>query len=160
MKKNLPLIIGIGIVVLVAIGLSLLGQAPVKTDRTSREVALTCTTDMATEFHIHPILEIYINGEKHLIPANIGISPNCMYALHTHTPDGIIHVEAPEKKDFTLSDFFAVWDKTFSRNQLFEHMADESHRIRMSVNGEEVDTYENTLLEDEDRITIYYEAIP
>jgi hypothetical protein len=160
MKKKLPLIIGIAVLIAVAIGLSMLGNRPATTERTAREVALTCTTDMATEFHIHPVLDIYINGEKQLIPANVGITPNCMYSLHTHTPDGIIHVEAPEKKDFTLSDFFAVWDKPFSKDQIFEHAADATHRIRMTVNGEEVDTFENTLLVDQDLIVIYYEAIP
>lgn len=160
MKKKLPLILGVAAIVAVATGLSMFGNRPANTERTPREVAMTCTTDMATEFHIHPVLEIYINGEKQLIPANVGITPNCMYALHTHTPDGIIHVESPEKKDFTLSDFFAVWDKPFSASQIFDHTIDASHRIRMTVNGEEADTYEHTLLVDEDRVVIYYEPIP
>lgn len=158
-KKNLPVVLTVGAIICVALLLIVLGNQPKTTERTPREVALTCTTDMATEFHIHPNLEIFINGEKQLIPVNVGITPNCMYALHTHTPDGVIHVESPEKKDFTLSDFFAVWDKPFSRTQILDHVADETHRIRMTVNGEEVDTYESTLLRDLDKIVIYYEPI-
>ena len=69
--------------------------------KTNREIALTCTTDMATEFHIHSILKIVINGENQAIPANIGVSPNCMMSLHTHDDNGTIHVESPEKRDFT-----------------------------------------------------------
>ena len=31
-------------------------------EMTSREIALACTTDMATQFHIHPELAIVINS--------------------------------------------------------------------------------------------------
>jgi hypothetical protein len=34
---------------------------------------------------------------------------SCFSWLHTHTPDGIIHIEAPIPRTFTLGDFFAVW---------------------------------------------------
>ena len=131
----------------------------VKDDRTAREVALTCTTDMATEYHIHPVLTIIANGETVPIPADIGITRGCMMSLHTHTPDGIIHVESPVARDFTLGDFFAVWDKPFSKDQVLDYVADDTHRITMTVNGEVVDTYENTLLRDKDQIVITYAPI-
>lgn len=129
------------------------------TNRTTREVALTCTTDMATEFHIHPILAIYINGEQQVIPANIGIRPGCMTALHTHTSDGILHVESPERRDFTLADFFAVWEQPFTREEILGYQVDPEHRIRMTVNGETVETYGETVLHDHDQIAIYYESL-
>ncbi len=160
MKKNLPIIVGVGLVVIIAIGLSMMGKSGTTTDRTAREVALTCTTDMATKFHIHPNLEIRFDGEVQTMPADVGILPNCMYSLHTHTADGILHVEAPEKKDFTLSDFFAVWDKPFSKTEILDKKTGDTHRIRVTVNGEEVSTYEHTLLVDADKIVIFYEAIP
>lgn len=157
-KKHIVWVVGI----LALIGLIWLTSSANRsgeTNRTAREIALTCTTDMATEYHIHPNLEIYINGERQPIPANVGITPTCMNSLHTHTPDGIIHVEAPEKRDFILGDFFAVWQRPFSSEQLFDLTTGETHRIRVTVNGTEVDTYENTVLRDLDTIAIYYEPI-
>ncbi len=127
-------------------------------EMTAREVALTCTTDMATEFHIHPVLSIVINGEVEIIPADIGITNNCMNSLHTHDDSGELHVEAPVQKDFTLSDFFAVWNKPFSSTQIFDHVVDDTHEIVVTVNGGRVETYENTLLVDKDRIVISYQA--
>lgn len=160
MKKNTWLVIGIIVLVLVGIWFaSASTRGGMKTDRTTREVALACTTDMATEFHIHPVIAIYVNGEQQIIPANVGIKPSCMTALHTHTADGLIHVESPEKRDFTVADFFAVWEKPFSSTQIFEHVADGTHRVRMTVNGVDVDTFENTVLVDNDLIAIYYETI-
>lgn len=118
-----------------------------KSPQTNREVALRCTTDMATQFHIHPQLKIMINGAPQEVPANIGIGARCMNALHTHDASGTIHVESPEKRDFTLADFFAVWGKPFSQDQI----------IRETVNGIEVKDYENTVFRDKDQIVIYYE---
>jgi hypothetical protein len=110
-------------------------------------------------FHIHPVLSIVANGERQEIPTEVGITPTCMKAVHTHTPDGVIHIETGAPRDFTLSDFFAVWEKPFSKDQVLDFKADASHRIRMTVNGQEVDTFENTVLRDQDQIVILYETI-
>ncbi len=42
---------------------------------TTREVALTCTTDMATQFHIHAQMKITFDGIPQEIPSGIGIHP-------------------------------------------------------------------------------------
>jgi hypothetical protein len=128
-----------------------------KTPKTNREVALACTTDMATQFHIHPNLEIIINGQKQEIPTNIGVKPTCMNSLHTHDNTGKIHVEAPEKRDFNLADFFAVWKKDYNKEQILDYKIDGTHIIRQTVNGKETQDYENTILRDNDQIIIYYE---
>ena len=67
---------------------------------TARQVALMCTTDMATQFHIHPQLTIVINGQQQVIPANTGITEACMNSIHTHDATGKLHVESPILKDF------------------------------------------------------------
>ncbi len=130
-----------------------------KSSKTNREVALACTTDMATQYHIHPILRIIVNGNEQLVPADIGVRSTCMNALHTHDMVGTIHVESPEQRDFTLGDFFAVWEQPFSKDKLLSYVADENRHIRVTVNGKEVDTYENTLLKDGDQIVISYESL-
>ena len=130
-----------------------------KTERTTREIALTCDPEMAQGFHVHPVLELQVNGDRVELPANIGVGPTCMTVLHTHTPDGVVHVESPEKRDFTLADFFAVWEQPFSKDQILEYKADATHRIRVTVDGQDVETYENTVLRDGEQIVISYEAI-
>src|SRR6187551_2971395 len=117
---------------IVIVGLFVWGSISKKmgdTAKTSREVALTCTTDMATEFHIHPELSIFVNGEQITIPTDLGVTPACMTSIHTHDSTGIIHVEAPIQKDFTLGDFFAVWNKDFSKTKLFENSTDQDSEI-------------------------------
>jgi len=127
-------------------------------DRTSREVALDCTTDMATKFHIHPTITIVANGENQVVPADIGIRGGCMNALHTHDMSGLVHVESPERRDFTLGDFFAVWEQPFTRNGILSYALDEDHQIQVTVNGIDVETYEDTVLSDNAVIVITYES--
>lgn len=43
------------------------------------------------------------------IPERIGLVSGCTYDLHTHDATGIIHVESPAYKRFTLGQLFAVW---------------------------------------------------
>lgn len=124
---------------------------------TTRQLALTCTTDMATQFHIHPNLRIVVNGQDVTIPAGIGIKPGCMNSIHTHDASGKLHVEAPEKRDFTLADFFAVWNKPFTKDQILDNKVDSQHIIRLTVNGTESIEYENLVLRDDDQIVISYE---
>lgn len=124
--------------------------------KTNREIALTCTTHAGVGYHVHPILKIFVNGEEQDIPADIGIDPTCMRSLHTHTADGVIHIESPEPRDFTLADFFAVWQKDFSSTTLMDNEADATHAITVTLNGEPVDTFENTVMRDADRIELRY----
>lgn len=158
-KRNIFVLIFILIMTAAALmGFFKVEQKDISEPLTSREVALLCTTDMATQFHIHPNLTILINGEKQEIPPNIGINVTCMTSIHTHDGGGVIHVESPIEKDFTLGDFFAVWDKPFDSQNILSFQVDEAHTIVVSVNGEVVDTFENTILRDKDDIVISYQA--
>ncbi len=130
--------------------------AEVKTERTTREVALACDPEMGHAFHVHPTLQIVVNGETVPLPPNIGIRQGCMTVLHTHEPDGTIHVESPEKRDFTLADFFAVWEQPFSKDEVLTFKIDATHHITITIDGQEVDSYENTILRDGEKIVITY----
>ncbi len=59
--------------------------------------------------HIHPHLQIIVEGQNEVIPANIGLSSDCEKSVHTHDTSGIIHVEAQDNRQYTLGDFFTVW---------------------------------------------------
>lgn len=150
----------IGLLVLVIgliAGLKVWGNRTPAVSLTNRELAMSCTTDMATEFHIHPKLIITIDGKDQPIPSGIGIKNGCMNPLHTHDEPGVIHVESPEPRDFMLGDWFAVWGKAFTKDQILDAKVDEKHSIRVRVNGQEVDTFEQTVLRDAEQIVISYE---
>jgi len=72
---------------------------------------IPCEQMEGTAFHIHQHLTIFNRGKPVLVPSDVGrpLFAPCFYWLHTHTPDGIIHVESPSFRTYTLGDFFAVW---------------------------------------------------
>jgi hypothetical protein len=94
---------------------------------------VSCNTSEQTLFHIHTHLTIFVNGQARQIPAGIGIpgavstqsqsgpfveSGNCFYWLHTHAADGIVHIESPVKRTFTLGNFFDEWGQPLGPDQV------------------------------------------
>jgi len=61
--------------------------------------------------HIHQHLDIYVNGKKVTVPALIGIDTAGQFLtqVHTHDTTGIVHVESPSHRTFTLGLFFGEW---------------------------------------------------
>jgi hypothetical protein len=75
--------------------------------------------------HIHAHLTVFVAGAPRQVPFGIGIAPPLSVQpsargpfaasgggfswLHTHASDGIIHVESPVQRTFTLGNLFDVW---------------------------------------------------
>ena len=109
--------------------------------------------------HIHPYLEIEVNGLPYPVPANIGISSAGMRALHTHELDGVIHIETPVPIQFQLVDFFTVWGKQLSNECVLDYCADEDSELVAFVNGSQFHGDIATIpLKDKDQIKIVYRA--
>jgi hypothetical protein len=99
---------------------------------------ISCRTQKTevVKYHIHTYVSVYVNGHQERLPAGIGITKpalvehyptgifydvglyNCLYWVHTHAFDGIVHVEASAKGNFTLGQFFDIWDQTLSSTQV------------------------------------------
>ena len=62
----------------------------------------------ALAFHVHDHVDVYVNGKHVTVPAGIGIS-TFITELHTHAPDGVIHVESAKNRPYTLGQFFGEW---------------------------------------------------
>ncbi|HEY1514847.1 MAG TPA: hypothetical protein VGF91_00410 [Solirubrobacteraceae bacterium] len=84
-------------------------------------------------YHIHAHLQVYDHGQARTIPAGIGLiepvaqqtaygpfygATHCYYWLHTHATDGIIHIESPTARVYTLGNFFDEWRQPLSGNQV------------------------------------------
>ena len=98
--------------------------------------------------HIHQHLDIVINGRVlQGLPPYIGIHidqqhPNKSFIteIHTHDQSGIIHVESPAVRTFTLGDFFDVWGVRFSSSCIGGYCANGSKKIYVWVNAKRVRT--------------------
>jgi hypothetical protein len=95
---------------------------------------IPCDIGERLAFHIHAHLAIYAGGQPLEVPYGIGIGEpwqvapsaegpfviagSCFRWLHTHTADGIIHIESPVQRTFTLGDFFAIWGQPLGTTQV------------------------------------------
>ena len=81
---------------------------------------IECLGSEQLKFHDHAHLSIFVDGAQRTVPAFIGIAPDgsCLYWLHSHTPDGVIHMESPVQRSFTLGDYFDIWGQPLSSTQV------------------------------------------
>jgi hypothetical protein len=94
---------------------------------------ISCQSSEQTLFHIHAHLTVFVNGSARQVPAAIGIpgavarstpagpfveQGTCFYWLHTHAADGIIHIESPVHRSYTLGNFFDEWGQPLSTSQV------------------------------------------
>jgi hypothetical protein len=80
---------------------------------------IKCEQMEGSVFHIHQHLTLYDRGKPVDVPGDVGrpLFANCFYWLHTHSTDGIIHVESPQFTSFTLGEFFDIWGVPLSRTR-------------------------------------------
>jgi len=112
---------------------------------------IPCETQEYGTFHIHAHLDVFVDGHAYPVPALVGIEDNtCLYWLHTHSTDGIMHIEAPHAQDFTLGQFLDIWKSTGSS-------APPSGDPIIYVNGQVVSTtLATTKLNAHDEVVLVY----
>jgi hypothetical protein len=86
---------------------------------------------LAYRGYVH--LQVYYYGQSRALPGGIGMlgakaharpggliftASTCYYWLHTRAADGVILIESPKRRDFSLGDFFRVWDQPLGTDQV------------------------------------------
>jgi hypothetical protein len=94
---------------------------------------IQCAPIEQLAYHIHAHLQVYVDGEPRQLPPAIGLigpvsqqtpeglfygAQQCYYWLHTHAADGIIHIESPTPRIYTLGNFFNEWHQPLSSHQV------------------------------------------
>jgi hypothetical protein len=90
-----------------------------------------------TREHIHVHLDVLANERAVPVPAGIGIDVKNrrISPLHTHDDSGVIHIESPVKRDFSLGEFFSEWQVSLSQNNIGGLRASDGQTVRVFVNG-------------------------
>ncbi|HEY2042899.1 MAG TPA: hypothetical protein VGH11_09500 [Jatrophihabitans sp.] len=108
--------------------------APASTGADGQTIdGIQCNSSEQVAYHIHSHLTVYVNGTLRPLPAGIGIvtpvaqqtangvfygASRCYYWLHVHAQDGVIHVESPNQSNYTLGQFFAIWQQPLTVDQI------------------------------------------
>ncbi|TME00632.1 MAG: hypothetical protein E6I76_00080 [Chloroflexi bacterium] len=95
---------------------------------------MECSARETLLFHIHAHLAVFVDGRRRTIPRAIGIpqprritasdqgpfvvGDRCYYRMHSHTADGVIHIESPVQRTYTLGDYFDIWRQPLSAEQV------------------------------------------
>lgn len=98
--------------------------------------------------HLHIVLDFYANGHQGLIPPGIGIvaplqsgtaalsyagNLHCIYPIHVHVADDVIHVESNVHVTYTLGQLFALWGQPLSQTQVAGYTADRTHPLVFEI---------------------------
>jgi hypothetical protein len=107
--------------------------------------------------HIHPHLNVMVDGKPMVIPQNVGIDQSLwkdhsldkygmegMTPLHTHDNDGTIHVESNANREYTLGQFLDIWGGLNLNGKI----------VKATVDGKPVSDYRNILLKDGEQISL------
>jgi len=105
-----------------------------------------CIQDRNTPYKMSVTLELYIDGNKAVIPANIGfeagevvgVKSDCQHSLYTLTDDGTIYAEWEEEYPFEIGHFLWIWE--------FPIKDMDDSETRVMVNGKETDEGIHALL--------------
>ncbi len=127
----------LALLVLVVVGVIALTGGQAKTQagvhgaaRGATVDGIACQTSEQAAYHIHAHLAIFDSGSGRAVPAGIGIpgpqqvvggfveGGKCLYWLHTHDATGIIHIESPVQRIYTLGQFFDIWGQPLSGSQV------------------------------------------
>jgi hypothetical protein len=107
---------------------------------------IACETTEQVAYHVHVHLSVYVNGTFRPLPAGIGIvapipqatvdgpfdsASNCYYWLHVHAQDGVIHIESPTPRSYTLGQFFDLWRQPLTSTRI----AGVTGKMVVFVNG-------------------------
>jgi len=70
-----------------------------------------CINDRDTPYRIQATLDLYIDGNKAEVPANVGAEDGgCQRSMYTLTSDGTIYAEWEEDYPFEIGHFLWMWD--------------------------------------------------
>lgn len=99
-----------------------------------------CQTSEQLSVHYHAHLAILIDGTEATLPGGIGIdqATQCLYWIHTHSADGVIHIEAPKAaaaRKFNLGDFFDIWKQPLSSSRVAATALTKDQKLEMFVDG-------------------------
>jgi hypothetical protein len=135
----------VGIIVIFVIGASFMLTKPI-TDQS--------LTDEKMLMHIHSRLYLNMDEKPYFVPQNVGIDSDLwkdhsldqygmkgMAPLHTHTADGMIHIESKVVRNYTLGEFLDIWG-----------FNSQGKSVSVSVYGAPISDYRNHVFKDEESI--------
>jgi hypothetical protein len=103
-------------------------------------------------------LDVFVNGKKVVVPANIGVDVEAKQhsPLHTLDDSGIVHGETDKDRVLRVGQFFQEWGITLDKNCLATFCADDHNQLLGFANGQLVPDPASIPFENRQEIVIWY----
>lgn len=93
-----------------------------------------------TTVHYHAHLDVIVDGKNVDVPAYLGFVAQGnrglgLAPLHTHTPDGVIHIENDKPATFVLGQVFVLWAVRFTADCVGPYCTGSGKELAVFVNG-------------------------
>jgi hypothetical protein len=114
--------------------------APTDAAAAVRAPGLPMLRQEGNAIHIHAHLDVSVDGKSVAVPGGIGIgwSSQGISPLHTHNASGVIHIESPVNRAYTLGEFFTEWDVGLATDNVGGLRVGDGKTLRVFVNGAQV----------------------
>lgn len=100
-----PILVGAGTGIALVINMAIAGPPPLEQ---CIPESMPSTGSKYT-FHQHAYLNVTLDDQPFTVPANVGITSDCVKPLHTNDTSGTIHSVYVKPVKFTLGDFVKLW---------------------------------------------------
>jgi hypothetical protein len=107
---------------------------------------IQCESLAQLAYSAYAHLQVYVDGRSRALPGGIGMvgtttqptqrglvftGHTCTYWLHTRAADGLILIESPVPRQYTLGDFFRIWHQPLGSDRV----AGARGPVTATVNG-------------------------
>ncbi len=123
-----------------------------------KESGLPAMPTEGTGVHYHAHLDVSVDGHAVTVPALIGIDEKAqrISPLHTHTDDGIVHIEAEKADTFTVGQLFTEWGVKLDKSCIATYCMDGQNQLLSFLNGQLVGDPASVPFAEHDEIVIWY----
>lgn len=123
-----------------------------------KAAGLPALTSEGSLAHYHGHLDVNVNGVAVTVPANIGIdnAGQSISPLHTHTSDGIVHIEAEEDANFTIGQLLTEWGVKLDKACLATFCTDDKNQFLAFKNGKAEADPAAIVIKSHDEVVLWY----
>jgi hypothetical protein len=111
--------------------------APADASAAVRAAGLPMLSAEGTVEHIHAHLDVEVDGQPVEVAALVGIDETrgSISPVHTHDTSGVIHIESPVARSFTLGEFFTEWGVNLTADSIGGLRYAAGKTLRVYVDG-------------------------
>ncbi|MCC3316747.1 hypothetical protein A5780_30565 [Nocardia sp. 852002-20019_SCH5090214] len=112
--------------------------APTDATGAVRRAGLPMLAEEGAVEHIHIHLDVLVDGKPVAVPANIGVdrSTGKMSPLHSHDNSGVVHIESPVQRKYSLGELFSEWSVSLSEGNIGALRAADGQALHAYVDGQ------------------------